>query len=137
MTESEKHICDLVIELTGKDKSKFGVEERSSSYLTLVYCDNDFFRVKYSDKSKWISIRLANEDKNKDDIRFDAQTNKNQLHWKANINSYEDIYKFKTELINACKSFNSNEYEPRDINHGSITLDVNELLKQMQNERKD
>jgi len=121
---NETDVCNYVIDMLSevRDRNKFGIEQRSNSYLSLIYCDNDFFRVKYTERAKWISISLAKEDKNKDDERFKAQVNKNQIHWKADINSFDDIKNFKQELINACKSYNTDEYVPRDINHSTITI---------------
>lgn len=121
---NEVDICNLVIELLSEkfDKNKFGIEQRADSYLSLIYCDNDFFRVKYTDRSKWISIRLAKEDMNVNDERFKAQTNKKQFHWKADISNEQDIYKFKKELFNACKYFVKDTYEARNINHGKIIV---------------
>ena len=119
----EEKICKRVIELLGIE-NQFGIEHRSTDYTSLVFCDNDFFRVKYTDKSKWISIRLAKEDKNPDDPRFAAQKNKGQLHWKAKINDWSDIDKFEDVLINACVDLGGKEYKPRDINHGKITIET-------------
>ena len=125
MTREEELICNQVIEMLSEyDKSKFGIEQRSEDYLTLVFCDNDFFRVKFTNSTSWISIRLAKQDKDVNDERFKAQKNKNQLHWKANINSTEDIKLFKNELINACVSLGGNDYKARDINHSRIELKI-------------
>lgn len=122
---NEQDICELVIEMLSSeiDKSCFGIEERSSSYLSLICGITDVLRVKYTNNSKWISIRLAKEDKKEDDIRFIAQKNKGQLHWKAFIDDEQDLYKFKNELINACKRCES-KYEPRKIIHSRIELEV-------------
>jgi len=123
---NEKFICKMVIDLLTNDvtKGKFGIEERTDSYTTLVFCDNDFFRVKYTDKAKWISIRLAKEDRKPEDKRFEAQENKNQLHWKANINNWEDIVMFEDVLKNACVSMVNDTYTERNINHGKIDVEA-------------
>lgn len=120
----EEKICKRVIELLGKDTSKFGIEHRSTDYTSLIYCDNDFFRVKYTPNAKWISIRLAKQDKIETDERFSLQTNKKQFHWKARISTEEDINKFKDVLERACVSLGGNEYKPRD-NISNITIGYN------------
>lgn len=129
----EKKICEQVIELLSNyyDKDKFGIENRSQDYTSLIFCDNDFFRVKYTDRSRWISIRLAKEDRNEDDPRFAAQKKKTQLHWKADITSAEDINKFEDVLINACKSFMGTEYKPREHTSSTITFSVKDILKRI------
>lgn len=118
----EEKICQLVIDMLDGDSSKFGIEHRTSDYTSLIYCDNDFFRVKYTDRSKWISIRLAKEDRNENDERFVAQKNKGQLHWKANIHSIADIKLFEEELKNACVSAGGEKYTKREGNGSTITL---------------
>lgn len=129
----ERKICEQVIELLSNyyDKDKFGIEQRSDKYLTLVYCDNDFFRVKYTNKARWISIRLAKEDRNVDDPRFEAEQKKTQMHWKANITAPEDINKFEDVLINACKSLGGTEYKPRENTKSTITFSFKDLINKL------
>lgn len=125
MTKEEELICNKVIELLSdeRDKSKFGIEERTDNYTTLMYCDNDFFRVKFTNNVSWISIRLAKQDKNENDERFNAQKNKKQSHWKANIYSINDINNFKNELLNACINFGTSDtYKPSEYIGSTITF---------------
>lgn len=114
---NEKDVCERVIKLLvvcGFDKENFGIEQRASGYISLIYCDNDFFRTKYSDNARWISIRLAKEDRDVNDIRFEAQEKKGQLHWKANIKDIKDVDKFIKELQNACVYLAKPYYEKRN-----------------------
>lgn len=121
---NEIDVCERVIKLLiqkGFDKENFGIEERASSYLSLIYCDNDFFRVKYSANAKWISIRLAKQDRNVDDVRFEAQKKKGQLHWRADINNITDVDNFINELENACV-YNVKPYYEKRNNISEITF---------------
>lgn len=113
---TEEDVCKEVINMLSKERdvTKFGIERRSLSYSTLVYCDNDFFRVKYSGSSKWISIDLVKEDRNENDMRFAAQKKKTQRHWKAAINSIDDLKLFEKELLHACRYYFKEEYIPRE-----------------------
>ena len=121
---SEEYVCKYVIKLLSdeRDPKCFGIERRSSSYLSLIYCDNDFFRVKYTSISRWISIRLDKSDMDVNDKRFEMQKNKRQFHWKAKISDIKDIDNFKPELIRACKYFVRNEYIPQVIIPSSIEI---------------
>lgn len=121
---TEEDVCKYVINLLSdeKDPNCFGIERRADAYLSLIYCDNDFFRVKYSSVSRWISIRLDKDDMNENDSRFEMQKNKRQFHWKARITNIKDIDVFKSELLHACKSFCSDKYVPQERVRSSIEI---------------
>ncbi len=92
------------------DCNNITVEHRTDSYVSIVYEQNDFLRYKYTDKAKWISIRMNKSDSaaNKDNPLFSAQANKNQLHWKAKINSLDDLVMFKDFIIHSCIGHGNN-----------------------------
>lgn len=103
-TDEELAVCERAITCLGRDRDLFGVENRTDSYTTLVYKGSDFLRVKFTPKAHWLSIAIANKDVDdaKDDSLFALQKNKNQRHWKAAIESVDDVQKFIKYLENAC-----------------------------------
>lgn len=86
------------------DNNKLRIERRSNSYISIFYGNNDFLRLKFSEKTKWISIRLSQEDMklNLNNPLFAAQTNKNQFHWKARVSSIDELEQFRPFLISSC-----------------------------------
>lgn len=108
-TYNEFDVCNYFIkELVklGKEDSLFRIEQRCDRYLSLVYGNNDFLRVHISkiDNTKWITIAMFNENKKKyiNSELFSAQTNKNQIHWKANIGDFSDYQKFINIAFESC-----------------------------------
>lgn len=82
--------------LEDRYNSKFEIVHNSSDYSTL--CPKgclDIIRVKYSDRSKWIKIRMTNESSVlfRDDERFETQKNKNESMWRSNLTD-TDIRKY-------------------------------------------
>lgn len=76
----------------------------TEDYTTLQLYDVDLIRIKYTDRSKWISIILSKEDRknNINNPLFDAQKKKTQLFWKSNIvdDNLEIYYDFiKNRII--------------------------------------
>ena len=80
------------------------IERKSQSYISMLYGENDFLRLKYSDKAKWISLRIPKDiaNSNIDNPLFDAQKNKNQFHWRGNLKSLDDLNLFKSYIIASC-----------------------------------
>lgn len=95
---NEMDVCEYFIDKLSKtkDNSLFRIEQRSPNYLSLVYGNNDFLRVKYTEKAKWISILMVGENKkeNLNNPLFFKQEKKNNLHWKSEINSFEDLERY-------------------------------------------
>lgn len=81
--------------------SDFAVEIRSDNYITLLCGENDFMRFKYSPRTFWVSLRLPYDvaKSNINNPLFAAQQNKNQLHWKSSINSFDEIKELKEFII--------------------------------------
>ena len=77
-------------------KDKLQVVSNTQDYTTLQYNEIDLIRLKYSDKSKWITIFIPPKYKNDyiDNELFITQKNKNQLQWKSIINDKSDLSKF-------------------------------------------
>lgn len=74
------------------------INNNTNDYTTLNYKGIDIVRIKYTDRSKWISIYLTDDDKKEyyDSSLFEIQKNKNQFQWKSKINNdnIEQYYKF-------------------------------------------
>ena len=74
------------------------INNNTTDYTTLNYKGIDIVRIKYTDRSKWISIYLTDDDKKEyyDSSLFEIQKNKNQFQWKSKINNdnIEQYYKF-------------------------------------------
>lgn len=88
--------CDLL--------DRVFIERRSKDYISMFCGVNDFLRLKYSTRSKWLSLRLPHDVAalNVDNPLFSAQTNKNQLHWRGNLQSLDDLKLFKNLIISSC-----------------------------------
>ncbi len=102
--ESEEEAASIILDDLNVDKSLFKYDKPSKDYSTIKYYDYDFFRIKYTDNTKWIKIPLFTNDiinSNMDNPLFDAENNKKSLYWKSNINDLKD-YK---ELLLEAKNF--------------------------------
>ena len=103
---TEFDVCEYFINKLSKTKenSLFRIEQRSQNYLSLVYGNNDFLRIKYTENSKWISIGMYgdNRKENLDNPLFAEHKNKNQIHWKSKINTFEDLEKYLEIIEKAC-----------------------------------
>ncbi len=85
--------------------SQIRLEKFSENYTSMVYGENnDFVRFKITDRTKWLSIRLSASDRanNVCNPLFSAQSNKNQLHWKAKISDLSELENFKTFILSSC-----------------------------------
>ena len=79
------------------------INNNTTDYTTLNYKGFDIVRIKYTNKSKWISIFLSDEDKKiyNNSALFEAQKKKTQLHWKSKL--YDDNLEPYYQLIrNRC-----------------------------------
>lgn len=105
--ENELLLYQKIIEIVSRcrDIGKLHLERRSDSYLSVFYGEvNDFLRFKYTDRTKWVTILIAPEDRQKyiDSPLFSAQKNKKQLQWKCKLNSLDDIDALAEIIINSC-----------------------------------
>jgi len=80
------------------------IERRSKDYISMFCGANDFLRLKYSLRSKWISLRLPRDISrlNVDNPLFSAQSNKNQQHWRGNLKSLDDLKLFSDFISASC-----------------------------------
>lgn len=88
--------CDLL--------DRVFIERRSKDYISMFCGVNDFLRLKYSTRSKWLSLRLPHDVAalNVDNPLFSVQTNKNQLHWRGYLRSLDDLKLFKDLIVASC-----------------------------------
>ena len=75
---------------------KLQIVSNTENYTTLKYKEHDLIRLKYSDKSKWITIFIPPKYKEHyiNDPLFEKQKNKNQLHWKSSLDTEQDLTKY-------------------------------------------
>lgn len=79
------------------------LQRRSQSYLSLCLGDNDFLRIKYTDRTKWISIDSWAAQLEDEDPLFIAHENKRQRHWKAKLDDISDVERFDALVVKACQ----------------------------------
>lgn len=107
LNDEEQEFIDNVFSFLASsvDISDLRLDKRSDNYTSLIYGEyNDFLRFRLSAHTKWLSLRLPSDVKadNMNNPLFDAQKNKKQLHWKAKLNSLEDVSSFKEFIIASC-----------------------------------
>jgi len=91
--ESEKEAANIIIDDLGLDKSLFKYIKPCEDYSTIQYVDGaDIFRIKYTDKTKWIQVLMTTDmrKKYKDNPLFDAEKKKSKVFWKSKINDLHD-----------------------------------------------
>lgn len=82
----------------------FHLEQRSSSYVSAIFRGSDVLRMKFTDRAKWISLDMwGQEAEHNDNFLFAAQKNKSQRHWKAKIDSLEDLIHFDELFLKICR----------------------------------
>lgn len=105
INEAEQQLVNIVLSYFPREtSSQFKLERRSNNYISMFYGANDFLRLKYTPKSKWISLRLPFDlaKANLENPLFAAQSNKKQFHWKASLNSLDDLQLFRDFIIASC-----------------------------------
>lgn len=104
MTPEEKQIMEHFIGLLKNEEPDIvlQVEQRSSNYVSLCKDMNDFLRVKWTDRSHWISVAVPSGHP-EDDLLFAAQKNKKQRHWKAELRSLDELSAFDAIVLEVIK----------------------------------
>lgn len=99
--KTEEDAANTIIDNLGVDKSLFEYVKPSEEYSTIRYKGIDFFRIKYTENSKWIQIPMSTPMRkaNMDNNLFDAEKNKNKVFWKSNINNLLDYKELLLEVI--------------------------------------
>lgn len=95
-SNEEEILNNFIDSYLSEYKDKLIVVSNTNDYTTLQYNEMDLIRLKYSDKSKWITIFISPTIKNEymNNELFINQKNKNQLHWKSNLTSSNDLQKY-------------------------------------------
>ncbi len=91
-TVLEKEAMELIYTAVGDLADKIKPYARTDNYLTLCgeeYQD-DFCRIKATDRAKWISLDMDGSPF-RDDPRLSFVKNKNQRHWKIQLFEIKDI----------------------------------------------
>lgn len=104
-TREELQVAQHFIEIIRNRKPGVPValERRADNYLSLCSGVNDFLRLKYTDRARWVSIDAEPAGLSADDPRFAAQKNKNQRHWKASLRDLSDLAGFDDAVVAACQ----------------------------------
>lgn len=101
--ESEKEAANIIIDDLGLDKSLFKYVKPCEDYSTIQYDDGaDIFRIKYTDKTKWIKVLITTgmRDKYIDNPLFEADKKKKGIFWKSNI---KDLHDYKDIILEGIK----------------------------------
>lgn len=108
LTKYEEDFYEVLLGEISKsvDVDEITLVKNSDSYTSVCYGEGvatDFLRFKLTDRTKWMSLSMAQKDKkvNKDNPFFAAQKNKNQRHWKAQLVSIGDFVPYMDLIINS------------------------------------
>ena len=91
IVSDERYFLEKIIPHLDCNSKDLHIVANSDDYTTLQYKQIDIVRVKYTDKTKWIKIRMSNQDM-KDEINnplFVLQNKKTESMWKCNINDID------------------------------------------------
>lgn len=105
MNAEEEKMVKIILSFLPSDISQqIVVKRRSESYISLFYGENNFLRLKYSKKAKWVSLFLPHDlaTANKDNPLFAAQKNKNQFHWRSDLKALDDLYSLRDFIVASC-----------------------------------
>lgn len=108
LTNFEEKFYNILLETLSDevDISKISLQKNSDSYTSVCYKEGigaDFLRFKLTERTRWMSLSIANEDvdKYRDDLFFAAQKNKNQRHWRANLVNIDSFVPYKQLIVNS------------------------------------
>lgn len=108
VNENEKSILEDICNHLECDSNDLKIVANSTDYTTLQYKDVDIVRVKNTNATQWIKIRISNTDfKNeKENSLFMLQNNKNESMWKCSIYDIDNLYPFINRAIEMIDSWN-------------------------------
>lgn len=101
IVSDERYFLEKIIPHLDCNSKDLHIVANSDDYTTLQYKQIDIVRVKYTDKTKWIKIRMSNQDM-KDEINnplFVLQNKKTESMWKCNINDIDKLYSYLNHFI--------------------------------------
>lgn len=92
------------LEKIGFDTENLKEQRRALAYISIVYKDYDFLRLKIGPKAKWVSIDMWASDTFKSDERTNHIKNRNQRHWKFPLNETEDLKKYMDMISDSLRA---------------------------------
>lgn len=109
VNEKEKIILENMFNNLQCNQNDLKIVANSKDYTTLQYNDVDIVRVKSTDATQWIKIRMSNIDsKNeKDNPLFMLQNKKNESMWKCSIYDIDKLYPFINKTIEMINNWNN------------------------------
>lgn len=104
----EKEAFEIIMKILQKaavDISTYKAVQRSKDYVTLLIGENnDFCRIHFGERSKWVSVDMWGDAKIfKSDSRFSNVKNKNQRHWKIKLLNVEELNNLEDIIVKAAK----------------------------------
>lgn len=108
LTEFEEQFVEaLFLELSKHiDVTVLRLDKRSNAYTTIICSEDylsDFLRFKLTDRTKWFSVAVSQEDIliHKESELFKDQKNKNERYWKVKMNSHTDFIPYLQIIKNS------------------------------------
>lgn len=106
--ENECEILEQIIKMLSNnfESTNFKIVKNCKDYTTLQYKMIDIVRIKYTDRAKWITISMADNDCARENINnplFNNEKNKNKAHWKSSLKDSNNISVYLPFLIKSCK----------------------------------
>ena len=110
VTPDEAAALQVIYNACGDMSKQFHLERRSGDYITIVagddYC-RDFCRLKSSKRALWISIDVTDDDRQREDTRFDDVYHDGAARYlKFQLSTVLDIQKY-ADLIQHAASFSA------------------------------
>lgn len=106
LTPEESIAVSIVCECLSHLHCKIHLERRTANYLSIIANDSyDFCRIKIGTRSTWFSVfmpRIQAEFVN--DSRLSGVKNKNQFHWKINLNRIDELKQYTDIIQKSCQS---------------------------------
>lgn len=101
IVSDERNFLERIIPHLECNSKDLQITSNSDDYTTLQYKQIDIVRVKYTDKTKWIKIRMSNQDMKAeiDNPLFILQNKKTESMWKCNINDIDKLYSYLNHFI--------------------------------------
>lgn len=105
MNKDEIDVINAILKKLDLDASDFKIVKPCEDYTTLQYKERDLFRLKYTEKAKWIKILIFPSYKNDyiDNPLFSKQKNKNQVFWQSYIENIFDYNEIILRAVNEIK----------------------------------
>ncbi len=106
LTPEEEIAVSIACECLSCINCNIHLERRTDKYLSIIANDvHDFCRIKIGKKSSWFSVFMPKIKKYFiDDQRLSGVKNKEQFHWKINLNSPDELMQYTDIIQQSCQS---------------------------------